>query len=69
MQQNLLALLHNDNYFRHVESADGALAESTITIPNANNKNIMIHKVKSKGFFTTFLSLFCTLFLPFFLNC
>lgn len=45
-----LVLSHSNSYFRQVESADGALAESTITIPSANNKNIVIHNIKSNGF-------------------
>lgn len=64
-----LVLLHSNNYFRQVESADGALAESTITIPNANNRNMVMHNVKSNGFwipFVPFFPFFCTLLLPFF---
>ena len=46
----MLDLLHNDNYFRHSESDDGALADKTITIPNANNRNTVMHNIKSNCF-------------------
>ena len=41
-----------NNYFRSPAKADGELAESTITKPIDNNKNIVIISVKSIGLFT-----------------